>query len=162
MISLNLTSQKTFISHLLLKDTFDNFQFIEGEIVTFNKFMIDGFIQKKFYEETETLPEFSYWKNVRDYCFSIIKGKQTPLSFRFIFRLSPQNTERLLTQNQLDFQPDDVQGLYLNISFDSNELKCITGTSLKLFSLDKSLEKAWDGMVQKFFEQKEIPFDIAM
>ena len=162
MISLNLTSQKTFISHLLLKDTFDNFQFIEGEIVTFNKFMIDGFIQKKFYEETETLPEFSYWKNVRDYCFSIIKGKQTPLSFRFIFRLSPQNTERLLTQNQLDFQPDDVQGLYLNISFDSNELKCITGTSLKLFSLDKSLEKAWDGMVQKFFEQKEIPFDIGM
>ena len=162
MISLNLTSQKTFISHLLLKDTFDNFQFIEGEIVTFNKFMIDGFIQKKFYEETETLPEFSYWKNVRDYCFSIIKGKQTPLSFRFIFRLSPQNTERLLTQNQLDFQPDDVQGLYLNISFDSNELKCITGTSLKLFSMDKSLEKAWDGMVQKFFEQKEIPFDIGM
>lgn len=160
MISLNLTSQKTFISHLLLKETFDNFQFIEGEIVTFNKFTIDGFIQKKFYENDEDLPEYSYWKNVKDFCFSIIKGKQTPLSFRFIFRLSPENTARLLTQNQLDFQPTDVQGLYLNITYDAGGLKCITGTSLKLFSLDKSLEKAWDQSVQMFFEQKEIPFDI--
>lgn len=160
MISLNLTSQKTFISHLLLKDTFDNFQFIEGEIVTFNKFTIDGFTQKNFYEDTEELPEYSFWKNVKEYCLSIIKGKQTPLSFRFIFRLSPKNTERLLEQKQLDFQPQDVQGLYLNITFDNNGLKCITGTSLKLFSLDKSLEKSWDEMVQKFFEQKEIPFDL--
>lgn len=160
MISLNLTSQKTFISHLLLKETFDNFQFIEGEIVTFNKFTMDGFIQKNFYEDTENLPEYSSWKHLKDYCLSIIKGKQTPLSFRFIFRLSPQNTERLLEQKQLDFQPQDVQGLYLNITFDNNGLKCITGTSLKLFSLDKSLEKAWDEMVQKFFEQKEIPFDL--
>lgn len=162
MISLNLTSQKTFISHLLLKETFDNFQFIEGEIVTFNKFTIDGFIQKKFYESDEKLPEYSYWKNLRDYCFSIIKGKQTPLSFRFIFRLSPQNTKRLLVQNALDFQPHDIQGLYLNITFDTNGLKCITGTSLKLFSLDKSLEKTWDASVQNFFEQKEIPFNIEM
>lgn len=160
MISLNLTSQKTFISHLLLKETFDNFQFIEGEIVTFNKFTIDGYIQKNFYEDTDILPEYSSWKNVKEYCLSIIKGKQTPLSFRFIFRLSPQNTERLLEQKQLDFQPQNVQGLYLNITFDNNGLKCITGTSLKLFSLDKSLEKAWDEMVQKFFEQKEIPFDL--
>lgn len=162
MISLNLTSQKTFISHLLLKETFDNFQFIEGEIVTFNKFAIDGFIQKKFYDNDEELPEYSYWKNLREYCFFIIKGKQTPLSFRFIFRLSPQNTERLLTQNSLDFQPNDIQGLYLNITFDSTGLKCITGTSLKLFSLDKSLEKAWDASVLKFFEQKEIPFTVEL
>ncbi|MEE1085660.1 MAG: DUF5721 family protein [Schaedlerella sp.] len=162
MISLTLTSQKTFISHLLLKDTFDNFQFIEGEIVTFNKFNFDGYIQKTFYEDTENLPEYSSWKQVKDYCFSIIKGRQTPLSFRFIFRLSPQNTERLLSGNSLDFKPEDIQGLYLNISFDANGLKCITGTSLKIFSLDKSLEKMWDSMVQKFFEQKEIPFDVEL
>lgn len=160
MISLNLTSQKTFISHLLLKDTFDHFQFIEGEIVTFNKFTIDGFIQKNFYEDSTALPEYSSWHNVKDYCLSIIKGRQTPLSFRLIFRLSPSNTVRLLEQKQLDFQPQDVQGLYLNITFDINGLKCITGTSLKLFSLDKSLERAWDEMVLHFFEKKEIPFNM--
>lgn len=160
MISLNLTSQKTFISHLLLKETFDTFQFIEGEIITFNKFTIDGYTQKKFYEDSENLPEYSYWKNIRDFCFSIIKGKQTPLSFRLIFRLSPEHTTKLLTQNQLDFQPENVQGLYLNITYDANGLKCVTGTSLKIFTLDKSLEKTWDKSVQIFLENKGIPFEI--
>lgn len=32
MISLTLTNVKNFMSHLLLKETFDNFSFIEGEI----------------------------------------------------------------------------------------------------------------------------------
>ena len=40
MIALTLTEIKDFTSHLLLKDTFDSFYFIEGEIVTFNTFLI--------------------------------------------------------------------------------------------------------------------------
>lgn len=48
MISLSLTDIKGFMSQLLLSETFDNFSFIEGEIVTFNTFKIDGFIQKDF------------------------------------------------------------------------------------------------------------------
>ena len=44
MISLNLTNVKNFMSHLLLKETFDNFSFIEGEVITFNTFHIDGYI----------------------------------------------------------------------------------------------------------------------
>lgn len=160
MISLNLTSQKAFISQLLLKDTFDSFQFIEGEIVTFNTFTIDGYVQQKFFDDDTPQPEYSYWKNIRDFCFSVIKGKRTPLSFKFIFRLSPENTAKLIAQNELDFQPENVQGLYLNIRFDSNGMKCVTGTSLKIFSLDKSLEKVWDTAVQKFFAKKEIAYEI--
>ena len=37
------------MSHLLLKETFDNFSFIEGEIITFNTFRIDGYMQKDFF-----------------------------------------------------------------------------------------------------------------
>lgn len=81
------------------------------------------------------------------------------MNFKFIFSLSPENIARLISQNQLDFQPEAVQGLYLNIRFDGNDLQCITGTSLKTFSMDKSLEQAWDKMVQKFFAQKEIAFE---
>lgn len=149
------------MKHLLLAETFDHFLFIEGEITTFSKFSIDGYLQKSFFEDTEQPNvEFSFWKQIRDYCFSIIKGKQTPLNFKFIFSLSPENTARLITQNQLDFHPEDVQGLYLNIRFDGTDLLCITGTSLKTFSMDRSLEQAWDKMVQKFFIQKEIAFEI--
>ena len=65
MISLTLTNVKNFMSHLLLKETFDNFSFIEGEIITFNTFRIDGYIQKDFFDSEEEIPEYSLWKNLR-------------------------------------------------------------------------------------------------
>lgn len=160
MIALKLTSPKKFMSHLLLSETFDQFLLIEGEIVTFNTFRIDGYIQKEFFEEQENLPEYSAWKQVREFCYSLIKGKRTPLGFKFIFSLSPENIARLIEREALDFQAENVQGLYLNIRFDENGLSCVTGTSLKTFSMDKSLDKSWDTMVQKFFSQKGIEFDL--
>ena len=42
MIALKLTNVKACMSHLLLMDTFDSFLLIEGEIMTFNTFKIDG------------------------------------------------------------------------------------------------------------------------
>ncbi|RGT72613.1 hypothetical protein DWX08_09005 [Ruminococcus sp. AF18-22] len=159
MISLKLTNTKEFMRHLLLSDTFDHFLFIEGKIVTFNTFTIDGYMQKKFFETEEHLPQYSFWSNIREYCFSIIKGKRTPLSFQFIFCLSPKNIARLIEQNQLDFQPESVQGLYLNLKYDGTSLSCVTGTSLHIFTMDKSLEQVWDKNVQKFFIQKKIAFE---
>ena len=59
MISLTLTNVKSFMSHLLLKETFDNFSFIEGEIITFNTFRIDGYMQKDFFDSEEEIPELN-------------------------------------------------------------------------------------------------------
>lgn len=159
MLSLNLTDVKDFTSHLFLKDTFDSFSFIEGEIVTFNTFRIDGYIQKEFFDNAEELPEYSHWKNVREYCFSLIRGKRTPLSFRFVLSLSPKNIERLTAQNASTIKAGDVRGLYLNLHFDSQKLSCVTGTSFQTFTLDKSLEHVWDEMVQRFFRQHGIVFE---
>lgn len=157
MIALRLTNVKESMEHLLLADTFDNFLFIEGEIVTFNTFTIDGFVKRAFLEETEAgAPAYSSWKKLKGYCFSLIKGKRKPLSFKLIFSLTSKNIEKLILQNQLDFQPEQVQGLYINLRYDEGQLKCITGTSLHTFTMDKSLEQAWDTMVQKFFAQNEI------
>ncbi len=148
------------MSHLLLSDTFDQFQFIEGEIVTFNTFKIDGYIQKAFFPEEDMLLEYSSWSTLRDYCFRLIRGKRTPLSFKFIFRLPNEQTKSLISNHNLDFQADQVQGCYLNIYYDGTCLRCTTGTSLKLFTLDKSLEHIWDQTMLKFFSEKEIPFDL--
>lgn len=159
MISLKLTNRKMFMKHLLLTETFDHFLFIEGEITTFNTFTIDGYLHKDFFEEEPPL-SFSFWKHLREFCFSIIKGKRTPLQFKFVFSLSPENIAKLISQNELNFHPQDVQGLYLNLRFNGTDLQCITGTSLKTFTLDKSLEQAWDKMVQKFFSQKGIEYEL--
>ena len=161
MISLHLTSVKGFMAHLLLSETFDNFHFIEGEIVTFNTFTIDGFLQKTFFPGEEDIPEHSSWKDLREYCYTLIKGRKPPLSFKFIFSLPPESIAQLIRQSQLDYPPGQIQGLYLNLRYDGGSLQCVTGTSLKTFALDKSLEQMWDKAVQAFLAQKQIPFEPA-
>ena len=161
MIALALTDVKECMGKLLLSETFDPFYFIEGEIVTFSTFTIDGYLKKDFYD-AENAPEREYalWKDVREFCFSIIKGKRTPLSFKFVLGLSDSNIEKLLLQQDLDFKPQDVRGLYINLKYDGQNLQCITGTAMNLFTMDKSLEQAWDKMIQKFFTQKEIKYEV--
>ena len=87
-------------------------------------------------------------------------SKRTPLSFKFVLGLSNSNIEKLIRQQELDYRLEDVRGLYINLKFDGHKLQCITGTAMNLFTMDKSLEQAWDMMVQKFFTQKEINFEL--
>ena len=108
----------------------------------------------------EEIPEYSLWKNLREFCFSLIKGKKTPLGFHFIFSLNSKNISRLIEQKELGLNPADVQGLYLNIRYDGTHLTCVTGTSFKSFMMDKTLEREWDEMVKKFFLKKEIEFEL--
>ena len=161
MIALALTDVKECMGKLLLSETFDTFYFIEGEIVTFSTFTMDGYLKKDFFD-AENAPEREYalWKDMREFCFSIIKGKRTPLSFKFVLGLSDSNIEKLLLQQELDFKPQDVRGLYINLKYDGQNLQCVTGTAMNLFTMDKSLEQAWDKMVQKFFTQKEIKYEV--
>ena len=161
MIALALPQVKECMAKLLLSETFDPFYFIEGEIVTFNTFTLDGYLKKDFFEQEEAPErEYALWKDMREFCFSLIKGKRTPLSFKFVLGLSDSNIEKLLLQQGLDFKPQDVQGLYINLKYDGQKLQCITGTAMNLFTMDKSLEQAWDMMVQKFFAQKEIKYEV--
>lgn len=149
-------SAKNCMSHLLLKDTFDHFSFIEGEITTFNTFTIDGFLKKDFFDEA---PEdvHSHWKDVREFCFQIIRGKRTPISFKIILSLAPENFADFLLKYEVSgFRPEDIQGMYLNLNYDGTRLTCTTGISLKLFTMDKTLEKAWDDAAQKKLLELEL------
>ena len=73
--------------------------------------------------------------------------------------LYPENVEKLLAQSGLSLTREDIFGLYLNCQFDGEHLLCTTGTSLKIFTLDKSLDHLWDDMVRRFFKQQEIVFE---
>lgn len=164
MLIFSLDTKKC-MNGLLLSPAFDSFLFIEGEITTFNTFQIDGRLKKEFYHQVpgeDTAPdrEYALWKEQREFCFSLIKGKRTPLSFKFILSLSTPNISRLLTQEELPFTPNDVQGLYLNFKYDGTHLSCTTGTSMNLFTMDKTLEQAWDKMAQRIFAKYEIPFEV--
>lgn len=151
---------KSCMAHLLLKDSFDSFSFIEAHITTYNSFHIDGYLQKDFFPEGEAPKrEFSRWKDVREFCFSIIKGKRSPLNFKIVLSLGGEDFPDFLKDNGITaLKPEDLQGLYLNFRYDGNSLSCVTGTSTKAFTLDKSLEQQWDLQAKEFLKDKGIEF----
>ena len=164
MLALSITDTKMFMQKLLLDTIFDRFLLVEGVIVTSNYFQIDGRFHKDFYsDETDTSDladdGYSYWGSVKPMALGLIKGKNTPLSFTFTLRLNQKNTEKLLLSADTIYKPADVAGLFLNLRFENGRLLATTGTSLKIFSLDRSLDNAWDAMVKKYFIQQNISFD---
>lgn len=156
MISLPISNVKSFMNKLFLSDYFDSFHLSEAVFVTFNTFAINGELKKEYYTQEELEEEHlaeqpsSTWKQVRPFCLELIKGTHTPLEFKIIFRLSPSNVEKLLRQGDLPMTSHDVSGLFLNIHFQTGALTCTTGTSLRIFTLDKSLDSLWDKMVEKY------------
>ena len=77
-------------------------------------------------------------------------------SRQIVFRLAQYNVESLLRQSGLSYRPEDVDGLFLTLRYDGTQLSCISGSSLRIFTLDHSLDHAWDAMLEKFFHKKEI------
>lgn len=160
MVAMKIEDIRQFTSKLFLREVFDRFLVREAVIVTFNVFRIDGHIRKGYYtkEELEEHPleDLSAWAVLRPVCFSLIKGKKLPESFQITLQLAPGDVEAFLGERQLAFQPEQVQGLYLNIRYENGELYCITGTSLQIFTLDKELEQEWDQTAGLFLKKQEI------
>lgn len=158
MIILNLKT-KNFMQHLLLKSTFDAFSLIEGEITTYNIFKIDGYLHKSFFEDAP-LAEYSRWGDLRDFCFQIIRGKRTPLGFKFVLSLPQERFGRFLSEYGITgINPSDIQGMYINIRYSQDILQCATGISFKSFVMDKTLDGIWDSYVKQFFLKHEIDFE---
>lgn len=165
MISLQIQDIKRFMNQLLLTNAFDHFYLFDGSITTFHTFQIQGQLHKDFFtaQEQELMDldhrSYAYWKEVKPICLELIKGKKTPLEFKFTFCLSKENTQKLLLSSSItQILPEQIQGLYFHVKFREKELTCITGSSLNFFSLDKTLDQAWDQMIQKFLKQQEISF----
>ncbi len=160
MIALKLPEIKDSMEALLLKDSFDSFDFIEGSISTFTTFTIDGTLQKEYFDNQEGLPSHPTWKQVKSYCHTLIKGSRTPLRFKFILALSSDNTTKLLERELPNINPNDIQGFYLNFVYENKALHCYTGFSYKSFQMDKSPEKVWDNIAPKYLRQKQLDVEV--
>lgn len=165
MIACKIVHLKGFMSHLLIKESFDAFWLSEASITTGNTFTIDGMLHPEFFsqEAQEVLKRrhrtHSLWKEVKPFCYSIIRGKQTPLQFKFVFRLSYVKMCQALENAGIAVNPEQVDGLFLNVQYQGGVLVCTTGTSLKVFTMDKSLDQMWDQMVLRFFQKLGIEYE---
>jgi hypothetical protein len=54
-------------------------------------------------------------------------------------------------QHDLIADPDSIFGLFLNIQYKNNVLTVTTGSSLKGFSMDRSIDQIWDLSIQGVF-----------
>lgn len=162
MIAITVDDVKRMMKCLLLQEDFDNFYLTEAAITTFVTYTIDGQLHHDFYDAGEAEERkaqeqyFICWGEVRSICFQMIRGKRTPLYFKLIFQLPREETEKLLQASSLNCSLDDVFGLYLNCQYDGENLILTTGTSLRFFTLDKSLDHLWDEYITDFLKEKNI------
>ena len=163
MISLNMIEVKVFMSKLLASNTFDSFLLREMELQTFTGFTITGQLNEAFFskDELEVREEQKAvsWGDVRQIAFSMIKGNKTPLSLKIVFQLPNKQCEALLESIGGRFRLEDIGGLYFNIRFEKGELRVITGTAIKTFTMDKTLEQEWDRMVKEILKEQGILFE---
>ena len=165
MRAFKIKNLKNFMNQLLLSDTFDYFSVSEISITTFVTFTIDGSLHPDFYD-SETAAHLKKagksqvrWSGVKSWCYSVIRGKRTPVSFRFIFLLPEDRARTLCESCGAPVEPENIAGLFLNIQYGSGGLLVTTGTSLKVFTMDKTLEHAFDDAIRRFLLNHEIDFD---
>ena len=165
MIALSIIDVKDFMNKFLIGEVFDRFFLVEASVTTFNTFTIDGRLQQDFFD-TDTAAmhksnsiEYSLWRDVKPYCFSVIRGRRTPLNFRIVLQLSPKQTQQILNPSFPDGSVPDCR-FCLNLQYRNDSLVCTTGVSYTSFCLDKRPEHLWDEMIRKFLSGQHIAFQV--
>ena len=79
-----------------------------------------------------------------------------PESFRIVFQMPPSARDRFVAGKIPGIYPDQVGGLYINIQYENHEMICVTGTSMKQFTMDRTLENEWDENVRKFLRKNGV------
>ena len=165
MIALSIIDVKDFMNKLLIGEVFDRFFLVEASVTTFNTFTIDGRLQQDFFD-TDTVAmhksnsiEYSLWRDVKPYCFSVIRGRRTPLNFRIVLQLSHKQTQQILNPSFPDGSVPDCR-FCLNLQYRNDSLLCTTGVSCTSFCLDKRPEHLWDEIIRKFLSGQHIAFQV--
>jgi len=152
MVAIEIKNIKEFMNHFLGKESFDSFFLEEASITTFNTFHIDGHRVKEYYDGTDAngnemeMPEdFSTWKEMRPICYSLIKGRRTPVSMKFTLLAGTHYMESLKNRAETSANADKIKALAVNVRFENGMLRLITGSSYHTFVMDKTIDNVWDG-----------------
>ena len=126
---------------LLASDTFDDYLILEAVITKANTFTIDGRLNEEYLSDLENEGEsptgrLQTWGKVRAFCFELVKGKTLPVYMKVVLQKSGEEADH-----------------YLNIVYDRKELRVVTGTSLRTFTLDKSIEREWDKSAEDLLKE---------
>lgn len=153
MLGFQIDDIKDFTHKLFCQNVFDNFLVPEAFFSTTFSIAIDGTSPSE-----EGKPSCATWGQLRPLAFQIVKGQTLPRGFKIVLRLTPENVENTLRSLGNPAAPEEVAGLFLNILYEEGKLRCTTGVSLAVFSLDRSLDTAWDQVARRFLRRHQISF----
>lgn len=167
MLALTLSSLKDGTSHLFTKPTFDGFDVLSVTISSYITFSMDGHLNTAFFEdqandqsvdEKDSPSKLCSWSRLRPVCFSIIKGKQPPVSFQITLFLGREQSAAFFEESALS-ENQDIEGFTLHFSYKNRVLTLSTGTVFSRFSLDRDSERVWDHSIYEWLKTQAIEFD---
>ena len=156
MYSGNVEELKAFMAVLLRGELFDSWEVTEAKVETFFELSVNGRLKKEFFEEEEKPNrEYAKWGEIKELFFQAIKGKRIPGMLRIVLAADRAWTERILRECGKE-REEAGAALYLNIRYLAGGCQVISGVSHVGFTLDKTLDHAWDTALQEFFKKNGI------
>ena len=161
-----MKDQKHFMNQLLKSELFDHFLLAEATIHSAVSYQIDGHVNRDFYDADELAAitadgsEYLPFSYLRPVFFELIRGRHTPLYLKFVFLLSPSNAKKTILSSDTGFGPDDISGIFLNLTFRDGQMVLTTGVSYRTFTTDHSFDIAWDTLAARFLTNHGLDFDV--
>lgn len=155
MILLQISDIQSAMSHVLVRNSFDDFYLENAEILTFASLSIRGRRNQSWYDTEEAVvsSEWIFWKEIKSVVCSYIKGNKTPELLKLSLQAGDDLAENLLRDHgvwrkYLEQRPK----LALQFRYEQGALSVVSGISYREFVLDKEIEFAWDDAVRQYFK----------
>ncbi len=164
MRSFQINDNRTFTAALFAGTLFDHMGTESIRLVTSSTLCVDGRCVAAFYTADELgampegLPEFVRWGELRGLAFHAVKGKKAPVSFQIILHADSGTLARLAAREECGVEAALIEALVLTIRYESGVCRLTSGTALRTFIPDKSLDRLWDEELQQFLAGHGIDF----
>lgn len=167
MKAFEIQDVKTFMGRLFGESFFDGLMVSFFELTTGMHVRFDGKRNVGWYSDDEMevmgdahIQGYVCWREMKPHVFDLIRGKRTPVSMDGAFILPEPVMRQVLQAYGLEQQNDLVETLVWNLHFEKGSLRLVTGCSLRTFSLDKSVEQAWDAWTGQTLRQQGIACEV--
>ncbi len=163
MVSYLVVNVKNCMNEMLCKETFDFFLLQEAIVKTYASFTIDGHRNDDYFTNEE-LEEQSFedsietYDNFRSKIYNLIKGKKLPLSFQLTLVLPRRVVNQIIEANNINFDAANAS-LVCNFKYIEGKLTVTTGINMKVFTMDKSLEEAFDKWIYNYLVHNNIELE---
>ena len=135
-LEIEKSAVKGFMAKILRETLFDGFEVRTVEIATIPRISLDGACDCGFVT----------WGDIRKLAYEIIKLCPRPKQMKIIF--SYKNPQEIHA---------NAVAAFVNLVYENDSVTFTTATAQKDFTLDKTLDHAWDNYVMDFFKEAGLP-----